>query len=136
MRRSRSRISASACGRFLGQDRHRGHDQIFGFMAVDEAHEPPLCDLCVDQRVVWLGGHAMARGGRWADSVANRTPWNFDQPWPAYDGSARGLKMVRTHIGDFAGTDERLFDRLARECWNGAARRWDELRRRVSGGRR
>lgn len=80
-----------------------------------------LCDRCVDDTFAQLRGVAAARGTMWADRAraAGRT-----MPWPSWDAArARAVEIV----ANIAGEDPRLLERLARCCFDEAAR-WFEKR--------
>lgn len=84
-----------------------------------------LCDGCLRQSLMWLGGVAASRGHRWAESAAQRRPDLLALPWPVLEG--RAAELAAHKVIDLS-QDKRLFGELLRELDETARRRWDQLR--------
>jgi hypothetical protein len=94
---------------------------------LDCGGEPPLCDLCVNDKYAHMAGTAGARGYAWGQEVAGKVGCKVAvlPPWPSFAGKARAIAL--TKVVDLA-PDERLRERLAQVCWANARRRYERLR--------
>lgn len=79
-----------------------------------------MCAACADAAWSWAAGVAGARGMGWADRVA-RAGRDRRRLWWPYEGEA--AELARRQVDDLTA-DPALLERLARRCWEEAARRW------------
>jgi hypothetical protein len=86
----------------------------------------PYCDECMVRVHGWASGTSKARGVWWAERALRKMvrAGRALEPWPSWDESAkvRGQAYRRVDC-----EDERLRERLARECYESAAQRWAQL---------
>jgi len=93
-------------------------------------NDPPLCERCRDQQLLWCGSAALRAGDEWAASVARQlhgrgSPPSEWPPWPDYDGSERVRSIALRKVDH---RDEAVAEELAKLCWKHAAWRYERLR--------
>ncbi len=87
--------------------------------------KPPLCDVCVDEGAMHMGGTAGARGWQWAQRMT-RSIDPATSAWLDYDGAPATREHALHLVGDLTA-DDRLREKLARRCWAEARHRWEML---------
>ena len=86
----------------------------------------PYCDACMVRVCGWESGVVIARGEWWAERALRKMvrAGRALEPWPPWDKSPTVRRQAYSRVDN---DDARLRERLARACYESAARRWARL---------